>query len=180
MSQLYANLKTIYTDGVEDQVDSRHAVYGFQKLFGKGRNKFSYVIKRHFKGGIPKPIENIEYRDGAHDDNHNFALLIASMREDLASMEHALVHKKRLKCDGWLSEVKRLESGPVKYKKNYEDRAKYGWTAVHYAASAVKNDACKMLGRHGWDCQKLDYMKRQPKDYKIMVFFVAARVTQLS
>ena len=164
MSELFADLDTLYTDGAEDQVNARHAVYGFQKLFGRGRNTFTYVIKRHFRGGVPKPVKNIEYRDGSHDDNHNFALLIASMREDLVSMEHALIQKKRLKCDGWLSAVERLDSGPVKYKKNYRDRAKYGWTAVHYAASAAKNEACKMLGKHGWNCHLLDYRKRTPKE----------------
>ena len=32
-----------------------------------------------------------------------------------------------------------------------------------FATSAAKNEACKMLGRHGWN-YKLDYMKRLPKD----------------
>ena len=93
---VYADLDELYVDELPEDPTTlvqrgkqMPRVYGFDKLYGTARNRFSHVYTRTFKsieqfklGLFPKPKagENTEYRDGIHQDNHNFALFIASMR----------------------------------------------------------------------------------------------------
>jgi hypothetical protein len=178
---VYADLDELYVDELPEDPTTlvqrgkqMPRVYGFDKLYGTARNRFSHVYTRTFKsieqfklGLFPKPKagENTEYRDGIHQDNHNFALFIASMREDLGAMKFALVQKKRLSCDGWLSPVDQVDDGShVEYTKNWQDRTKFGATALHAAAASAKLKAVRLLCEHGWDPQFLNYKKEVPMD----------------
>eukprot|EP00505_MAST-04D_sp_SCG-Rhode-Island_P002467 Stramenopile-MAST_4_protein_2467 len=153
---VYADLDELYVDELPEDPTTLvqrgkqiPRVYGFDKLYGTARNRFSHVYTRTFKsieqfklGLFPKPKagENTEYRDGIHQDNHNFALFIASMREDLGAMKFAL------------------------YTKNWQDRTKFGATALHAAAASAKLKAVRLLCEHGWDPQFLNYKKEVPMD----------------
>ena len=86
---------------------------------------------------------------------------MASRREDIKSMKHALISSKRLRCDGWLSKVERLDT-TANYTKNWRDRACLGNTALHYAAIGCKNKALKLLLTHGWKWDSLNFKKETP------------------
>ena len=146
------------------KIDPRKKIYGFPVLYGCNRRSVGHVKRQSRPENLhkfPKPSINLDYRDGNHKDNHNFALFVASRREDIKSMKHALISSKRLRCDGWLSKVERLDT-TANYTKDWRDRACLGNTALHYAAIGCKNKALKLLLTHGWKWDSLNFKKETP------------------
>ena len=189
--QVFANLEELYVDDIpltQQAKDARYTpmvygmmksdeidllklnpckkTYGFPVLYGCNRRSVGHVKRQSRVEHLhkyPKPSTNTDYRDGKHSDNHNYALFLASRREDLKSMKHALIKKKRLRCDGWLSKIERLDTS-ASYTKNWKDRVDQGNTALHFAAFGCKNKALKLLLENGWKWDSLNWKKQTPTD----------------
>ena len=58
----------------------------FPVLYGCNRRSVGHVKRQSRLENLhkfPKPSINLDYRDGNHKDNHNFALFVASRQEDI-------------------------------------------------------------------------------------------------